>query len=228
METSSFIYLIFVNRPASFPTVCVVATSLSDHELISCTRKINTEKYPLYTINCRNYVNYDKKNLINNTRVINWEPVYHSNGVNFAVNYLSKKLKHLFDTHALLILKHVKGKPCEWLDESVKRDMNRRDHLLHRARKNDEHSWTEYKKLQNKCTNKVKKATATYFQQWLNDNRLNPRKFWNGIKSVFRSKKPSNFAVSRERVNCFVDYFSNIVNQNEISSFSYYQLCLTL
>ena len=65
-----------------------------------------------------------------------------------AVNYLSEKLKHLFDTYALLIQKHVKGKPCEWLDESIKRDVNRRDHLLHSARKNnDEHSWTEDKKL---------------------------------------------------------------------------------
>ena len=39
METSSHINLIFVNRPASFPTVCVVATSPSDHELFLCSKK---------------------------------------------------------------------------------------------------------------------------------------------------------------------------------------------
>ena len=67
METSSLINLIFVNRPASFPTVSVVAASLSNHELVSCTQKISTEKYPLCTIKCRNYVNYDQTNLINDT-----------------------------------------------------------------------------------------------------------------------------------------------------------------
>ena len=46
-----------------------------------------------------------------------------------------------------------------------------------------------------------------------------PRKFWNDIKSIFRSKKPSNFAVSREWVNCFVDYFSNIVNKMKSVAF---------
>ena len=44
METSSLINLIFVNKTASFPTVCVAATSLCNHELVSCTRKINTKK----------------------------------------------------------------------------------------------------------------------------------------------------------------------------------------
>ena len=73
--------------------------------------------------------------------------MYCSTDVNFAVNYLSEKLKQLFDTHAPLIQKRVKGKLCVRLDESIKRDMNRRDHLLRRARKNiNEHSWTEYKK----------------------------------------------------------------------------------
>ena len=149
--------------------------------------------------------------------------MYCSTDVNFAVNYLSEKLKQLFDTHAPLIQKRVKGKLCVWLDESIKRDMNRRDHLLRRARKhNDEHSWTEYKKLRNKCKNKVRKAKATYYQRSINDNRLNPRKFWNSIKSIYpvRSKKPSNFAnVSRKRVNCFVDYFSNIVNEMKSVAF---------
>ena len=222
MEMSSLINLIYINRPTSFPTVCVVATSLSHDELISCTRKIKTEKYHPLTIKCKKYVNYAQTNLINNAQVINSELVYSSTNVNFAVNYLSEKLKHLFDTHALLIQKRVKGKPCEWSFESVKRDMNRRDHLLGRARKNnDKHSWGEYKKLRNKCTNKVRKAKATYCQRSLNDNRLNHRKFWNSIKRIFpvRSKKPNFGNVSRERVNCFVDYFSNIVNEMKSVAF---------
>ena len=66
----------------------------------------------------------------------------------------------------------IKGKTCEWLDESIKRDMNLRDQLLRRARKvNNESSWKQYKLQRNKCTKRVRKAKATYHQQSLNENR---------------------------------------------------------
>ena len=72
--------------------------------------------------------------------------------------------------------------------------------------------------------NKVRKAKATYYQRLLNDNHLNSCKFWNSIKSIFpvRSKKSSNFPnVSRERVNCFIDYFSSIVNEMKSVAFPF-------
>ena len=63
-DTSSLIDLIFVNKPNSYPTVNVVSTSLSDHDLIGVTRKINTHKYPARVIKCRDYSKYNPELLV--------------------------------------------------------------------------------------------------------------------------------------------------------------------
>ena len=214
-ESSTLIDLIFVNKPQSYSNINVVATSLSDHDLISCTRKINAQRFPSKTIQCRDYSNYDSDLLINDIGKINWEPIYDSNDVNDAVQYLTNELNNVFNIHAPLIKKRVRGKPCPWIDDSIKREMNKRDSLLRRARSlNNELSWNDYKKQRNKCTNLVRKAKATYTRNLLNDNRLNPGKFWNIIKSIFPTKSKSlakNVADTKYRVQNFAKYFSNIV-----------------
>lgn len=215
-DTSSLIDLIFVNKPNSYPTVNVVSTSLSDHDLICLTRKINTQKYLARVIKCRDYSNYNPELLVNDIRQIDWSYVYNSNEVNKSVEYLSTQLKNAFDKHAPLIEKRVRGKPCPWIDEPLKRQMNARDRLLHRARaNNDEASWNEYKVQRNRCTSAVRKAKASYNQRMLNDNRLNPRKFWNTIKSIFPTKpKVSSPRTddAKHSVNCFAEYFSTVVS----------------
>ena len=132
--------------------------------MVSCIRNINFLKYPHRTIKCRNYANYNLVNLVNDAQNINWSRILENNSdVNAAVNYLTAQLKTLFDSHAPIVEKRVKGKPYEWLDDTVKKEMNKRDQLLWRARKlNDESIWREYKKQRNKCNNGVKKAKASY------------------------------------------------------------------
>lgn len=70
-ESSTLIDLILSNRPRFLPHVNVVSTSLSDHDMICCIRKINAQKYPYRTIKCRNYANYNPTNLVNDVKNIN-------------------------------------------------------------------------------------------------------------------------------------------------------------
>ena len=215
-DTSSLIDLIFVNKQNNYPTVNVVSTSLSDHESIFLTRKINTQRYPARVIICRDYSKYNPDLLTNYIRQTDWSYIYNSNDVNKSVEYLTIKLKNAFDKHAPVIEKHVRGKPCLWIDECLKRQMNKRDQLLRKARtNNDEVSWNEYRVQRNRCTRDVRKAKASYNQRMLNDNRLNPRKFWNTIKSIFpnKSKASSSRAENtKQRADNFVRYFSTVVS----------------
>ena len=67
--------------------------------------------------------------------------------MNKAVQYLTNELNTVFNSHAPLIKKRIRGKPCPWIDDSLKREMNKRDCLLRKARSaNDESSWNDYKK----------------------------------------------------------------------------------
>ena len=42
---------------------------------------------------------------------------------------------------------------------------------------------TLYKKQRNKCNNLVKKAKASYYRNLIEENAMNPKKFWNCVKS---------------------------------------------
>ena len=120
-------------------STAVVSASLSDRVLIGYIRKTNCQKHSSRTIKCRDYRNYDSYKLVNDANNIDWNPVYNNNfDVNAAVNYFTGQLKSLFDEHAPIIEKRVRGKPFEWIDESVKKELNKRDTLLRKAQKSNE------------------------------------------------------------------------------------------
>ena len=119
--------------------------------------------------------------------------IYNTNDVNKAVSYLQNALTVLFDKHAPLIEKRVRGQPCGWLDDNIKHEMNRRDGFLRRARKlNDDNSWREYKNQRNRCTNLMKKAKRNFHKELLREHKFSPRRFWNAIKSIFPTKSNSS------------------------------------
>ena len=218
-DTSTLIDLLFVNKPSNFTTAKVIATSLSDHEMIFCSRKINTHKHPNRTIKCRNYRVYDHHQLQNDANNIDWSPIYRIYDVNRAVEFLQINLKTLLDKHAPLIEKRVRGKPCEWLNEDVKQKINRRDILLRRARRlKDDQSWRAYKNQRNLCNNAVRKAKSTYHRNMLEENKLSPKKFWNVIKSIFPLRSKSSAFQLKDRINEFSKYFSNVVTKMKMTA----------
>ena len=58
-QISSLIDLIFVNNYQNISYKTVIPTGLSDHDLITCVRKVNNVKYESETIHYRDYKNYD-------------------------------------------------------------------------------------------------------------------------------------------------------------------------
>ena len=121
-DTATLIDHIFVTKPSNFPSSSAVTTCISDHDFIYCCRKINTTKFSFRTIKCRNYCRYNSANLRNDVRDVDWTPVYNNNiDVNSAVTYLTTKLKDIFDWHAPLIEKRIKGKPSDWINDNIKK-----------------------------------------------------------------------------------------------------------
>ena len=216
-DSSTLIDHIFVSKPSNFPCAFVVANSISDHDVVYCRRKINSTKYHYRTIKCRNYRRYNQASLRSDVQNIDWEPIYqNTSDVNSAVSYLTENLQRIFDKHAPLIEKRVKGRPCQWINDDIKAQMNSRDQLHRKAKKSKStEDWNAYKRKRNACTNEVKKAKSTYFRSLLNENeRVNPKKFWKTIKTIFPSK-PKTIApcTGSDRVNRFSDYYSTIVQK---------------
>ena len=108
--SSTLIDLIITNKPSTISKSDVIATSLSDHDMVACVRKLNPQKFESRTIKCRNYANYNPTNLNDEILTIDWQPVYQETCVSVALEYFNRTLKSVFDHHAPVIEKRVRGK----------------------------------------------------------------------------------------------------------------------
>ena len=124
---------------------------------------------------------------------INWKPLYDCTDINVAANYFSSCLKSVFDIHAPIKTKTVRGKPAPWLNGDLKSYMDKRDKLLRKARKTkNDKGWDEYRQARNKCNAKVKEAKRKYHRHLIEEGKENPHKFWDAVKKVFPSKSKSS------------------------------------
>ena len=172
---------------------CKIPTSLSDHDMVGCIRKLNHTKYLPRTIWCRNYSKYDPKELCLYLQLQSWNNFFLLNDVNLAWKRFKSTISKAFDMHAPFISKKVKGKPCPWLTSDVKKHMNERDMLLRKARRTcKEVDWSNYKRKKNFCTNTIRSAKAQYHKNMLTENANNPRNFWKCIKNVIPNKSTGN------------------------------------
>lgn len=203
MNTSTLIDIIATNNPTTIADTCVHPTSISDHDMVACLRKLNNKKFAVKTLKCRNYSNYDPASMNDDFSRVNWLPVLTARNVNDAVNIFNDIVRNIFDKHAPFINKRVKGRPCPWLDNNLKQKQNHRDRVLRKARKSGKQDdWNSYKKLRNNCNNLLKKTKAQYHKNILQENRMDPKGFWKSIKQIFPTKsRRDNNASNNENSN---------------------------
>ena len=225
-DTRTLIDIIATNNPASIAATGVIPTSISDHDLVACIRKLNHRKFPAKTVKCRNYASYDIESMNRDFERVNWLPVLTAPNVDVALDIFNVIVRDIFDKHSPFINKRVKGRPCPWIDDELKRTMNRRDRILRKARS----SWIDndgktYKTLRNLCNNMQKKAKATYHKNLLNQNKLNPKSFWRTVKDIFPTKasgsknNSNNEANNKTLAENFRQYFSTAVHKLKSNAF---------
>ena len=123
------------------------------------------------------------------------------------------------DAHAPMKTKSVKGKPADWLQGYIRRLMVDRDRLLRKARKSKlDSDCCFYKRARNYCNGKIRESKCKYYKNLIEENKSNPRKFWDAIKTIFPTKSkaslsPMNKGKSEKLANVFSDYFTNIVSK---------------
>ena len=126
--------------------------------MVFCTRKLNNKKYPPKIIRSKNYNHYDPETMRNDIRSIDWKYVYDCTNVNSAVEYFNLSVKAVFDRHAPVVEKKLKGKPCSWITAKTKKTMSRRDQVHRKAKKHGKpEDWQLYKRLRNRVNNKMKR-----------------------------------------------------------------------
>ena len=123
-NTESLIDVILTNKPENLVQSEVIPASIGDHEMIGCARKLNSNHFEARHICCRDYKDYNPELLKSDPRKVNWMPFYNESNVNDSWFLLKSTLGNLYNRHALIIKKNVKGKPAPWLNEDIKTIMN--------------------------------------------------------------------------------------------------------
>lgn len=219
-DTKSLIDVILTNSSHVQHTK-VIPLSVSDHDCIGCTRKINHEKIPPRTVTCRDYSKYNPFDLSKELDEHDWEPLYSANNVNTCWSYLKDALASKIDRHAPKIQKRIKGQFCPWLSPALKTLMNTRDKLQRKARKSkSDLDWSNYKTLRNKCNNKIKRARNTYYKHLIRENQNNPAKFWKCIKEIFPANNTKGYPPTSTHdkqhntatANSLCSFFTNVAS----------------
>lgn len=74
-DSKTLIDIIATNNPANIVTSDVIATAISDHDMVACVRKINNKRFPKKVTKCRNYRVYDPGEMRRDFQNVNWNPV---------------------------------------------------------------------------------------------------------------------------------------------------------
>ena len=102
-ESNTLINIIASNNSSTISKTDVISTSIGDHDMVGCCRKINLLKFNPRVITCRNYKNYASEKLCSDLNSVDWSPVYDALDVNSAWTYMKSILLDAFNKHGLLI-----------------------------------------------------------------------------------------------------------------------------
>ena len=111
-------------------------------------------------------------------RAINWDPLYELDNVIDAGNFFKMCVSKVFDKHAPLITKRIRGKPCAWMNDEIKSHMNTRDKLFRKWRKSRTSTNKEnYRQMRNLVNIMVRSAKEEHTKQLLRDSSNDSNKF---------------------------------------------------
>ena len=79
----------------------VIPSALSDHDMLAVVRKINVNKRPPHTVECRNFSNYDQEAFCEDLTHCLWIDVLEEDDVNSAWLKWKDLFLSICDKHAL-------------------------------------------------------------------------------------------------------------------------------
>ena len=196
-NTSTLIDVIFAENDFAVTRTSVIPMSIEDHDMVGCIYKLNNARFSQKNIHCRDYENYDPLLMNRDIRRSRINEVDKMKNVNDAWNHTWNHIKNIwlevFQKHAPIINKRVRGKPCPWLTNDRKSQINTRDKPLKKMRKTQlQFDINAYKEKQNEVNIALRKAKSKYFKNLYSENTNSPKKFCKTLKSIFPIKNKSN------------------------------------
>ena len=164
--------------------------NISDHLPIYLIRKKKRNKIEKVRVQGRSYLRYDKDEFQRLPANSNWEVFDQVNDPNQLwqeiESNITRSLDRICPIRNLIV---PKSKP-DWLTNDLVQLMRKRDKTYQEARKrNDPVTWRKAQFLRSRVESLIKQHKKNKIQTELQQNRLNPNKFWNNIRTILPNDK---------------------------------------
>ena len=133
-NAQSLIDIMACSHANNITKTAVYSISISDHDLIGLSRKVNCKRFCPRKIMTRNYKNYNKEHFKSELKCI-LDRIILSYDLNSAWNTCKNALIQCVNKHVPLKKRSVSGRDCPWLTPDVRNRIKERDYYLSRARK---------------------------------------------------------------------------------------------
>ena len=177
--------------------------NISDHLPVYIVRKKKRNKIEKITVRGRSYNRYDTVEFQRLLANSNWNDFDRTDDPNQLWSELECNITTSLDS--LCPIRNLMVPKCkpDWLTNDLVQLMRKRDKAYGRARKHktDQVLWRKATFLRNRVESLIKQHKKNKIQLELQQNRLNPNKFWNSIRTILPNDKGQNITKLEDPIN---------------------------
>ena len=212
--------LIFTSRPELYVSG-VLHVGFSDHSAVFAVRKLHRMKPPPpRSIETRNYKRYDKDAFVQDLNNVPWPLISRSSCDDVDSSWDTFKIlfNDVANSHAPTMKVRLRSREIPWVTPDIRQLMTERNVIHKKAIKtNKELYWSEFKRLRNLVTLKLRKAKQRYYSNHLKENKGNQKETRKSLKDLLGNSKKSdsvttNLTSEEKRVKSsnFNHFFVNV------------------
>ena len=186
--------VVLTNYPDRITSSGVIHLGISDHSLIYCVRKINSQpKFGHKKIKYRDTKSFDTKKFVDCLKQVQWETFFSNSDPNKSWGMFYKVLVDLLNSHSPMKTKRIRLKAIPWLTNDIKKLMHSRDFYKKRAAKfSNPQDWEKYKSLRNQVTSEIRDSKAKFYKENIQNSKKDPKKAWKLVNELLSSSPRSN------------------------------------
>ena len=223
-HSKTLIDLFFTSHPELYVDCGVIQTAISDHYMYYAIRQSNPVKSVNNTIDYRSYKNFNEECFLNDLFDVPWINVKKCHNVNNALRVWQYMFNNVVNKHIPKKTKRIRSSPSPWLNNTIMKQMSRRDYLHRKAvRSNIVSDWNAYKLCRNKVTSMIRECKKRHFEKTISDCSGDSGKLWKTLNTILpqkRSVNPSSLDINGKTVendndicNGFNEHFVNVARK---------------
>ena len=163
----------------------VLDINISDHLPVFILRKKVNVRSPKCEFKGRSYRNYDKEMLSVKLNQYSWDEFYMLEDVNECWQTMIDRIMVTLDELCPIKTFSFTKEKQPWLDQELLNHLVNRDEAIRVAKRTGHPDDLVYaRRIRNRTKTLMNKAKADFYINQLNDNRDDPRKYWQHIFSV--------------------------------------------